>query len=160
MVSTSPAKKRKAESAGGGGGPPIPPAGNDAVVLPPGLSPEDLARLIDRRVADAVEARTAELERRVDDLRRGTRACSSSARAWRGASVSCGRTGRAPTGAGATTRGWGTAGTIREARRRKNMAPGRLGEDRPALVCIGIQNLRILSTWEIDGKMPDARDLS
>mmetsp|Transcript_11078 Transcript_11078/g.25818 ORF Transcript_11078/g.25818 Transcript_11078/m.25818 type:complete len:113 (+) Transcript_11078:104-442(+) len=71
MVSTSPAKKRKAESAGGGGGPPIPPAGNDAVVLPPGLSPEDLARLIDRRVADAVEARTAELERRVDDLRRG-----------------------------------------------------------------------------------------
>ena len=62
MAPAVPAKRRKAGDDGGDGG--------VGVALPPGLSRSELVRLVDRHVTDAVESRTAELEGRVDALRR------------------------------------------------------------------------------------------
>ena len=63
MSPAVPAKRRKAGEDGGGDG-------GDGGALPPGLSRSELVRLVDRRVAEVVESRTAELEGRVDALRR------------------------------------------------------------------------------------------
>ncbi|EJK77228.1 hypothetical protein THAOC_00954 [Thalassiosira oceanica] len=69
MDSINPAKKRKAAS---GASDPPRPGGNDdpGNTLPANFSLADLNRLIDRRVAEVVEAKTLELTSRVDGLQR------------------------------------------------------------------------------------------
>ena len=68
MDSINPAKKRKAA------GDPLPSPGNDAAgagaILSANISLADLHRLIDQRVADAVEGKTLTLSTRVDGLQR------------------------------------------------------------------------------------------